>query len=338
MGHHHHHGHAHGEHHHHHGRGASKKALLTSLCIITLFFVVEVIGGFVTNSLALLSDAGHMLSDASALLLSLLALHFASRPPSAQKTFGMHRFEILAALVNGVTLVVISLVIVWEAYQRLLQPPEVQSGTMIVIAVTGLAANIAAAFVLMRGDYQENMNVRSAYLHVLGDLLGSIGAIIGGILMWTFGWYLADPLISLIVAVLIMVSAWRVTKESVHILLEGAPGRLDTAVIAEKLRQLSGVTAVHDLHVWTVTSGFESLTCHLLVEDDLPSYPILSSALRVLQAEFGITHATIQIENSSVQHGSLHCQDSSPQAMGLPPNGHEHCHEDGHGRRHEHEH
>ncbi|MED4783566.1 cation diffusion facilitator family transporter [Brevibacillus choshinensis] len=317
MGHHHDHGHGH----HHHGRGASKQALLVSLLIISVFLIVEMIGGFLTNSLALLSDAGHMLSDASALLLSLIALHFAARPPSAQKTFGMHRFEILAALINGVTLVVISLIILWEAYQRLLNPPEVASGTMIVIATIGLLANIAAAFVLMRGDYKENMNVRSAYLHVLGDLLGSVGAILGGILMWAFDWYIADPLISVIVAVLIMISAWRVTKESVHILLEGAPSRLDTTQIAEKLQQLSGVTAVHDLHVWTVTSGFESLTCHLIVEDDLPSYPILTKALQLLQHDFGITHATIQIENSSVQHDSMQCQEGNQSQAG-----HDHSH------------
>ncbi|MDF2679272.1 MAG: czcD [Brevibacillus sp.] len=324
MGHHHDHGHEHG--HHHHGRGASKQALLVSLLIISLFLIVEIIGGFLTNSLALLSDAGHMLSDASALLLSLIALHFASRPPSAQKTFGMHRFEILAALINGVTLVVISLIILWEAYQRLLNPPEVASGTMIMIATIGLLANIAAAFVLMQGDYKENMNVRSAYLHVLGDLLGSIGAILGGILMWAFDWYIADPLISIVVAILIMLSAWRVTKESVHILLEGAPSRLDTTHISEKLQQLSGVTAVHDLHVWTVTSGFESLTCHLIVEDDLPSYPILTKALYLLQHDFGITHATIQIENSTIQHDGLHCQEGNQPGTDHPHDCHGHDH------------
>lgn len=332
MGHHHH-DHSHDHSHQHHGRGASKKALLVSLCIITLFLIVEIIGGFFTNSLALLSDAGHMLSDASALLLSLIALHFASRPPSAQKTFGMHRFEILAALINGVTLVVISLIIIWEAYQRLLAPPEVASGTMIIIATVGLLANIAAAFVLMRGDYKENMNVRSAYLHVLGDMLGSIGAILGGILMWAFGWYIADPLISVVVAILIMLSASRVTKESVHILLEGAPSRLDTTEIAGRLQQLEGVTAVHDLHVWTVTSGFESLTCHLIAEDNLPSYPILAQALQVLEHDFGITHATIQIENSSVQHDRLHCEEGSQQEDHEAHNhthtcqGHDHSHE-----------
>lgn len=322
----HHHDHAHG--HHHHGKGASKRALLASFLIIALFLIVEGIGGILSNSLALLSDAGHMLSDASALLLSFIALHFASLPPSAKKTFGMHRFEILAALINGLTLVLISLFILWEAYQRLLNPPEVASGTMTVIAVIGLFANIAAAFVLMRGDYQENMNVRSAYLHVLGDTLGSIGAIVGGILMWAFDWYIADPLISVIVAILILLSAWRLTKESVHILLEGAPSRLDTTLIAEKLKHLGGVTAVHDLHVWTVTSGFESLTCHLIVEDDLPSYPVLTKALHLLQHDFGITHATIQIENSTVQHDSMHCQEGSGQQ---PEHGHPHdCHDHAH--------
>jgi cobalt-zinc-cadmium efflux system protein len=307
----HHHDHGDGHGHHHHGKGASKRALLISFLIITVFLIVEVIGGFLTNSLALLSDAGHMLSDSSALLLSLIAMHIASRPPSAKKTFGLHRFEILAALTNGVTLALISVFILWEAYQRLLDPPQVASGTMIIIAAIGLLANLAAAFVLMRGDYKDNVNVRSAYLHVLGDLLGSIGAIIGGLLMLIFDWYIADPLISIVVAVLILLSAWRVTKESVNILLEGAPSRLDTTQVQERLKQLSGVRDVHDLHIWTVTSGFDSLTCHLIVGENLPSYPILNEALSLLKKEFGITHATIQIENDSVQHGELDCQEKT---------------------------
>ncbi|GED66331.1 cation transporter [Brevibacillus reuszeri] len=322
MGHHHDHGDGHG--HHHHGKGASKKALLVSFIIISLFLIVEVIGGFLTNSLALLSDAGHMLSDASALLLSLIAIHFAARPPTAKRSFGLHRFEILAALINGVTLVVISLIIFWEAYQRFFDPPQVASGKMIIIATIGLLANIAAAFVLMRGDFKDNVNVRSAFLHVLGDLLGSVGAIVGGILMWSFDWYIADPLISVIVAVLILLSAWRVTKDSVNILLESTPSQIDLTLVESKLSQLAGVTKVHDLHIWTVTSGFDSLTCHLIVEDHLPSYPLLNEALELLRHDFGITHATIQIENSSVQHGDLHCQ------VGADPHSHEaehHCQE-----------
>ncbi|MED1783356.1 cation diffusion facilitator family transporter [Brevibacillus fortis] len=323
----HHHDHGDGHDHHHHGKGASKRALLISFLIIAVFLVVETIGGFLTNSLALLSDAGHMLSDALALLLSLIAVHFAARPPSAKRTFGMKRFEILAALTNGVTLVLISLFIFWEGFQRMWDPPEVASGSMIIIATVGLLANIAAAFVLMRGDTKNNVNVRSAYLHVLGDLLGSVGAIAGGILMWAFGWYIADPIISIVVAILIMLSAWRVTKESVNILLEAAPSRLDTTKVEEQLGQLPGVIKVHDLHIWTVTSGFDSLTCHLVVEDDLPSYPVLNDALALLEKEFGITHATIQIENSSTTHGDLHCQSTT--------DSHDHDHEHDH-KQHSH--
>lgn len=340
MGFHHHHGDSHDHSHHHHGKGASKRALGIALSIITFFLVVEVIGGFMTNSLALLSDAGHMLSDAMALLLSLLAFIMASRPPSAERTYGLHRFEILAALVNGVTLVVISLVILWEAYQRLWDPPEVASGTMVAIAAIGLFANIAAAFVLMRGDYKNNVNVRSAFLHVLGDLLGSVGAIIGGLLMMWFDWYLADPLISIIVAVLIMFSAWRVTKESVNILMEAVPSRIDTRKIKERLEQISGVQEVHDLHVWTVTSGFDSLTCHLTVHDSLPSYPILNEAIRILHDEFGIPHTTIQVENSSIRHAELACENHGDNHQKKQPwaNVHGHDHGGNHGHKHDHRH
>lgn len=328
----HHHDHGDGHDHHHHGKGASKRALLTAFLIIAVFLVVETIGGFITNSLALLSDAGHMLSDALALLLSLIAVHFASRPPSAKRTFGMKRFEILAALTNGVTLVVISLFIFWEGFERMWNPPEVASGSMIIIATVGLLANIAAAMVLMRGDTKNNVNLRSAYLHVLGDLLGSVAAILGGILMWAFGWYIADPIISIIVSILIMLSAWRVTKESINILLEGAPSRLDTNKVEQRLSQLTGVVKVHDLHIWTVTSGFDSLTCHLVVEDDLPSYPVLNDALALLEKEFGITHATIQIENSSTTHGDLHCQETADSH----DHDHDHYHEHNHDHPHDH--
>ncbi|MEJ8547711.1 cation diffusion facilitator family transporter [Brevibacillus borstelensis] len=337
MGFHHHHGEAHDHSHHHHGKGASKRALGIALSIIAIFLVVEVIGGFITNSLALLSDAGHMLSDAMALLLSLLAFIVASRPPSAERTYGLHRFEILAALINGVTLVVISLVILWEAYQRLWNPPEVASGTMVVIATVGLFANITAALVLMRGDYQNNVNVRSAFLHVLGDLLGSVGAIVGGLLMMSFGWYLADPLISIIVAVLIMFSAWRVTKESVNILMEAVPSRIDTRKIRERLEQIEGVQEVHDLHVWTVTSGFDSLTCHVTARDDLPSYPILNEAIRILHDDFGITHTTIQVENSSIRHAELACENHGENSQRVQPCDESHRHGQSHSHSHSHQ-
>ncbi|WPS89454.1 cation diffusion facilitator family transporter [Brevibacillus halotolerans] len=318
----HHHDHSHGGH-HHHGKGANKRALLISLFIITAFLIVEVIGGFLTNSLALLSDAGHMLSDSSALFLSLIAMFFATRKPSAKKTYGFYRFEILAALINGVMLVVISLVIIWEAYQRFFAPPEVASLSMMGIAFVGLLANIAAAFVLMRGDYKNNLNIRSAFLHVLGDLLGSVGAILAGLLMWKFNWYIADPIISVVVAVLIMLSAWRVTRDSVDVLMESTPASIDADQVSDALSKIEGVTSVHDLHIWTVTSGFDSLSCHLHVKDGLASYPILQKALHLLEHQFGITHSTIQIEDSSILHQELLCE-TGPQASDKHEHNHSH--------------
>lgn len=320
----HHHDHSHGGH-HHHGSGANKRALLISLFIITAFLIVEVIGGFLTNSLALLSDAGHMLSDSSALFLSLIAMFFAARKPSAKKTYGFYRFEILAALINGVMLVVISLVIIWEAYQRFFAPPEVASLSMMGIAFVGLLANIAAAFVLMRGDYKNNLNIRSAFLHVLGDLLGSVGAILAGLLMWKFNWYIADPIISVVVAVLIMLSAWRVTRDSVDVLMESTPASIDADQVSDALSKIEGVTSVHDLHIWTVTSGFDSLSCHLHVKNGLASYPILQEALHLLEHQFGITHSTIQIEDSSILHQELLCE-TGPQTSDKHDHNHEHNH------------
>jgi cobalt-zinc-cadmium efflux system protein len=299
-------GHDHGHGHtHNHGRTANRKALLLTVIIITAFFIVEVTGGILTNSLALLSDAGHMFSDSSALFLSLFALWFSSRPPSPQKTYGYYRFEILAALLNGVTLILISLFIFWESYQRLQNPPQVASVPMIGIATLGLFANIAAALILMRGDYKQNLNIRSAFLHVLGDLLGSAGAILAGILMWQFGWYAADPLISIFVGILILISAWRVTKESINILMEGVPSTIDIAAVTEALLAIPGVRKVYDLHVWTVTSGFDSLSCHLLVDDEVSGYEVLNQALARLETQFHIMHSTIQIENSTVKHGHV---------------------------------
>lgn len=322
-----HHGHSH-DHGHNHGKGANKKALLTSLIITTTFLIIEVIGGFLTNSLALLSDAGHMLSDSSALFLSLIAMYFAARPPSAARTYGFFRIEILAALINGATLVLISIYIFLEAIERLAAPPEVSSLSMMGIAFIGLLANIASAFVLMRGDYKNNLNMRSAYLHVLGDMLGSVGAIVAGLLMWMFGWYIADPIISIVVGVLIIISAWRVTKDSIHVLMEGTPSSINVQEVEASLRRIAGVTDVHDLHIWTVTSGFDALTVHLQVEDELPSYPVLQEALHLLRDQYGITHATVQIENAAVRHDELLCQ--------VGP-GHDH-HEKHHDHDHDHNH
>jgi cobalt-zinc-cadmium efflux system protein len=301
-------------HHHHHGhhdnfeesRTGNKKGLAIALLITTGIMVLEFFGGLFTNSLALLSDSGHMLSDASSLLLSLVAIWFASRPPSANKTYGFYRFEILAALFNGVTLFIIAGFIVKEAYGRFLDPPAVSSGTMMFIASIGLLANIISAWSLMRkGDVKNNVNLRSAYLHILGDALGSVGALLAGLLMLLFSWYVADPIISVIVALLILKSAWGVIKQSVHILMEGTPLMIDQVEVKNVLEGIEGVKNVHDLHIWTITSGLDSLSCHLLIDDDYDSQVILQQAINKIAEKFKIEHTTIQIENSTIVHNNL---------------------------------
>lgn len=302
--HHHDHSHEHGHHgHHDHARSGNKKGLGIALTITLGIMILEFVGGFLTNSLALLSDAGHMLSDASALLLSLVAMWFAAKPPSANKTYGFYRFEILAALLNGVALFVIAGFVIWEAIERFSAPPAVAGGTMMLIACIGLLANLLSAWFLMRtGDVKNNVNVRSAYLHVVGDALGSIGAIAAGVLMIAFEWYIADPIISVLVSLLILRSAWRMIQTTVHILMEGVPASVDMEKVTKALLSINGVTSIHDLHIWTITSNLDSLSCHLVVEDSADGYGVLQKAIEMLNAEFRIDHATIQIENSSIVH------------------------------------
>lgn len=301
------HGHGHGHHHHFDdARSGNKKGLTLALIITAGIMILEFFGGLLTNSLALMSDSGHMLSDAGALLLSLVAIGFASRPATPRKTFGFYRFEVLAALLNGVTLFVIAGFITWEAYERFLEPPTVQSGSMMIIAFIGLAANLISAWSLMRkGDVRNNVNLRGAYLHVLGDALGSIGAIIAGVLMYLFGWYVADPIISVVVALLILKSAWGVVKHSVHILMEGTPYTIDQETVRAELEGIEGVVDVHDLHIWCITSGLDSLSCHIQVEDGNNEQAILQKAINMLRDKFNIDHSTIQIETSRVTHQEL---------------------------------
>lgn len=297
---------------HHHGhdhsikRAGNKKGLTIALIITFMIMIMEFIGGLVTNSLALLSDAGHMLSDSSSLLLSLIAFWFAEKPPSPNKTYGYYRFEILAAFFNGITLFLMAGWIVYEAFERIVSPPNVSSGTMIFIAVIGLLANLSSAFFLKnQGNVDENVNVKSAYLHVIGDALGSVGAIIAGILMLQFEWYIADPIISIIVALLILKSAWGVLKMSIHILMEGTPIIVDQVKVKEVLLSIEGVKDIHDLHIWTITSGLDSLTCHLLIGDRENEQKILQQAIILIEKNFGITHTTIQIEKNDLQHKEL---------------------------------
>ena len=284
----------------HHKVPDNKKGLRIAIGITAVILLLEFFGGLATNSLALLSDAGHMLSDVSSLVFSLLAMWLAAKPPTADKHYGYSRVEILAALLNGVTLFVIAGLILYEAYHRFLAPEPVSSLQMMVIAVIGLLANLLSAWALLhQGDVQSNINIRSAYLHVLGDALGSVGAIAAGLLMYFGNWYLADPLISVFVALLILKGAWGVVRQAVHILMEGTPPTINARQVQAQLEQIDGVLNVHDLRIWTITSGIHSLSCHLLVDERADSQAVLQLASSHIRGDLGVRYATVQIETQT---------------------------------------
>lgn len=293
------HSHSHGG--HTHGHNANKKALTISFVLIAGFMLVEFVGGILTNSLALLSDAGHMLSDAVALGLSLAALIFGQRAATPEKTYGYKRFEILAALLNGIALVVLSVYILYEAIHRLSAPPQVIGKGMIIISTIGLVINIVVAWILSRGDAKENLNVKSAFLHVIGDLLGSVGAIIAAILILVFGWNIADPIASMIVSILVLYSGWHILKESVNVLMESKPANVDTDEVISLLNTIPGVEGVHDLHIWMITQEFTSLTVHLKVSAGSDRDNILEQALEAIIRHTGIRHITIQLEGRELK-------------------------------------
>ena len=258
-------------HHHDHGhhaqRGAANRRRLTwTLLLAAGYMVAEFIGGLLTNSLALLADAGHMLSDVAALGLSLFALKIAERPPTRKRTYGYYRAEILAALLNGATLIAISIFIFVEAFRRLAEPLEVHGPGMLAIAVGGLVINLAGLY-LLHGGRHESLNVRGAWLHVLTDALGSVGAIIAGVLIWAFGWRWVDPVVSIVIGLLVIYSAWRLVAESVSVLMESAPRGIDVDAVHQAMEEVPGVLSVHDLHVWTITSGMDSLSAHVVFAD-----------------------------------------------------------------------
>jgi cobalt-zinc-cadmium efflux system protein len=282
---------------HSHAHISSQRGLKLALLVTAVWFAVEALAGFYTNSLALLGDAGHMLSDLAALSLSLLALKISALPANHKKTFGYVRAEILAALANGVILVVVGLLIAWEGYQRLFNAPEIKSAVMLAVAVGGLAANAAAALLLARSDL-SSLNLRGAFLHVVGDILGSLGAIIAGILMWWKSWFLADPIVSLIVAGLIVFSAWRLLRDSADVLLEGTPRHLDIADILADLGSVPGVIAVHDLHVWSITSGKPAMSCHVEIRSDADGSAVLDRLTDLMRNRHQLDHTTIQIEKA----------------------------------------
>lgn len=302
-------GHNHG---HDHSHGANKKTLMISFIIITGYMIVEAVGGFMTNSLALLSDAGHMLSDAISLGIALLAFSLGEKSSNYSKTYGYKRFEILAAVLNGVTLVLIAIYIFYEAIQRFQNPPDVASTGMLIIATIGLLINILVAWIMMRGgDVEENLNMRGAYLHVISDMLGSIGAIIAALLIMFFGWGWADPLASVIVAALVLRSGYYVTKSGLHVLMEGTPQNVDVDDVVQTIQNTKGIQGVHDLHIWSITSGLNALSCHAVVDDQMS---IAESERLLHQIEHdlehkNIHHMTIQLETTAHLHSdSILCK------------------------------
>ena len=294
------HSHAH-DHKHDHARGSLKTALI----ITSTFLVLEFVGALYTNSLALLADSVHMLTDVAALSLSYFAMRFASRRATPRKTYGFYRVEILAALLNGVFLVLIALYIFYEAYDRFLNPPAVKADWMLIVASIGLLANLVSAWVLF-GKHHESLNIRGAFFHVLTDAIGSVGAILASLAILASGFQAADPLISIVVAILILWSSWVLIRDAVDILLESTPSHINIVNLREQLGLVNGVGSVHDLHVWTLTSGVLAMSCHVVASgDSFDRTELLGRVNDVAREQFRIDHTTIQIEEPNLQQELL---------------------------------
>ena len=327
MGHHHDHGHSHAGHDHTHG--ANKKTLIIAFIFIFAFMIVEVIGGFLTNSLALLSDAGHMLSDAISLAVGIAAFMMAEKAANQTKTFGYKRFEILAAVFNGVTLIAIAIYILIEAIRRFSTPETIQSKGMLLIAIIGLIVNILVAWIIMRGgDTKDNLNMRAAFAHVISDMIGSVGAIIAALLIIAFNWEWADAVASVIVAILVLRSGWAVTKDAVHVLMEGTPSNVSFDAIVQTIEQVEGVERIHDLHIWTITSGTNALSCHVVVDENL-TIRETQAVLEDLEHQLlhkNIAHVTVQFESTKTSHHNDLLCDLNDE--------HDHHHDHDHGHAH----
>jgi len=295
------------------GEKSDSRRLALALALTGGFAVVELVGGIAAGSLALIADAGHMITDAMALALAWMAARMAARPADAKRSFGYHRFQIVAALINGLTLIGIVGWIVVEAFERMLTPVDVTAGLMLVIAAIGLAVNLLVFFIL-HGGSRENLNLQGALLHVLGDLLGSVAAIIAGLVILGTGWMPIDPLLSLVVAALILRSAWSLVKRSAHILLEGTPEWLDVARMRRELTEsVPGVNDVHHVHVWSLTPARLMLTMHVTLQDDNGDpAAVIRVIKRRLHQEYGIDHSTIEIEYGD-------CADDFPATTEPPP-------------------
>ena len=285
------------EHHHSHDDKSSIKRVQLALVLTGIFMVVEVVGGIISGSLALLADAGHMLTDTMALALAAFAFRVSSKPADTKRSYGYQRFQIIAAFVNGLSLLAIVGWILFEAVMRMINPPEVIGTTMLVVASAGLVVNVVVFLILHSGD-QENLNIRGAALHVLGDLLGSVAAIIAAFVIIKTGWMPIDPLLSVLVAALILRSAWQLVRRSAHILLEGAPEWLNLADMQSKIiASVPQVTEIHHVHVWGLTPQHPMLTMHVVLEEK-PEDPtaLVRSVKQVLKSKFGINHSTIEVE------------------------------------------
>lgn len=316
------------EHNHDHSHNSNhtnnnKRILLVSFVIITAYMGIEAAGGFITNSLALLSDAGHMLSDSLALAIALLAFKFGEKAVSTGKTYGYRRFEILAATLNGLTLIGISLYIFYEAIERFANPPEVATVGMLIISIIGLLVNILVAWIMMRGgDTEHNLNMRGAFLHVISDMLGSVGAIVAALLMMFFGWGWADPLASVIVAILVLRSGFIVSKSSLHVLMEGTPRNINIEDIAQAILNIEDVKGVHDLHIWSITSNMHALTAHVVVDGNktVNETEALLHRIEHMLEHKNIRHVTLQVESEQHKHeDQLLCS-----IKASPPDAHAH--------------
>jgi cobalt-zinc-cadmium efflux system protein len=275
----------------------SNRGLIIALGIVIVMMVVEVVGGLLSNSLALLGDAGHMLVDALALSLSLFALNLAKRPATTTRTYGFHRAEIMAALFNGAILAIVAAFIFYNAYQRFQNPPEIRSGLMLVVAVLGLIANLAG-ILLLRRTRHVSLNIRAAFFHILGDTISSVGVIAAGLIIALTGWTYADPIIAIVIGIIILTGAVQLLRESSDILLEAVPKHIEMDKVIPIIKNVEGVDSIHDLHIWTITSGIFALSAHVVVKDVMVSRTreIIDNINREMAEHFNIAHTTLQLE------------------------------------------
>ena len=283
----------------------NKQNLIIVLALSSFYLIAEVIGGLLTSSLALLADAAHMLTDVGGLALALIAIKLGERPANPRKTYGYYRAEILAALTNAVVLLGISLYILYEAYQRFRNPPEVQSKNMLIVAFIGLLVNLAGMMILRKGS-GESLNMKGAYFEVLSDMLTSVGVIIAGIIMLTTGWYYADPLISAGIGLFIFPRTWRLLKEATGVLLEGTPSDVNLDEIRKSMLSIPGIEAVHDLHVWSLTTGINALSAHAVVREDVRLNEMLNKLTDTITQNFKVSHTTIQLEHAGYEETETH--------------------------------